>query len=93
MVLTIVGRKKARPWTVTLFRRNTNAVERVTGLMIPLINFLVSILSKTSVAPSLSDLTRAIARSFSFSVSQRAVSGRSVRVTIGVGEDILAREY
>jgi hypothetical protein len=65
MVLMIVGRKKARPWTVMLLRRKMKAVHSVTGLKMPRSNLGVSILSRTSVAPTRSDLTRAMARSFS----------------------------
>ena len=62
------------------------AVDRVTGLKIPRMILGVSILSRTSVVATRSDLTRAIARSFSASVSQRAVAGRSVRVMYATRE-------
>lgn len=81
MVLTMVGAKKASPWTVMLLSKKTAAVERVMGLRIPRRSFFLSILSNTCVWPTRSDLTRAMAMSFSAWVSQRAVSGRSVRVT------------
>lgn len=80
----MVGRKKARPWTVMLLRRKTREVERVMGLRMPARSLVVSILSRTSVAPRRSLLTRAMARAFSSSVSHRAVSGRSVSVTSGL---------
>lgn len=80
MVLTMVGRKKASPWTVTLLRQKTKAVDRVTGLRMPRRSLVLSSLSRTWVWPTRSDLTRAMARSFSSWVSQRAVCGRSVRV-------------
>lgn len=63
-----------------------NAVQRVTGLKIPRRTFLMSILSRTSVVPTRSDLTRAIARSFSSCESHLAVAGRSVRVTKAMTE-------
>jgi hypothetical protein len=69
-----------------LFRRKMKAVDKVTGLNMPRITFLVSILSRTSVVATRSDLTRAMARSFSSCVSQRAVAGRSVRVIYATRE-------
>lgn len=56
------------------------AVARVTGLRMPRSNLVVSSLSRTSVVARRSDLTRAMARSFSSCESQRAVAGRSVKV-------------
>lgn len=79
----MVGRKKARPWTVMLLRRKTRDVDRVRGLRMPAMSLAVSILSRTSVVPSRSLLTRAIARLFSSSLSHLAESGRSVSVTSG----------
>jgi hypothetical protein len=80
MVRTMVGAKKARPWTVMLLSRNMKDVDRVTGLRMPRRSFLESMRSSTSVVATRSDLTRAMARSFSSCVSHLAVSGRSVRV-------------
>lgn len=77
---TIVGKKKARPCTVILLSKKTKAVARVLGFRIPRTSLGVSILSRTSVVPTFSDLTRAMAMSFSSCVSQRAVAGRSVSV-------------
>lgn len=62
------------------------AVDRVTGEKRPLIILVVSILSRTSVVPTRSDLTRAMANSFSSCESQRAVSGRSVNVKKAITE-------
>ena len=56
------------------------AVARVTGLKMPRRILATSSLSRTSVAARRSDLTRAMARSFSSSVSHLAVAGRSVKV-------------
>lgn len=80
MVRTIVGRKKASPWTVMLLRQKMKAVVRTAGLKMPRNVFFLSSLSRTSLCPTRSDLTRAMARSFSACVSHRAVSGLSVRV-------------
>jgi hypothetical protein len=65
---------------VMLSSRKMAEVDSVTGLRIPAEIFAMSILSSTSVVPRRSALMRLIARVFSSSVSQRAVSGRSVRV-------------
>jgi hypothetical protein len=55
-------------------------VESVRGLRMPARILAVSILSRTSVVPRRSALTRLRARAFSSSVSQAADWGRSVRV-------------
>lgn len=57
-----------------------NDVPMVTGEKIPRNILGLSMRSRTSVVATRSDLTRAIARSFSSCVSQRAVAGRSVSV-------------
>ena len=88
IVLTMVGAKKARPCTVILSSRKMKEVAIVTGLKRPFAILAVSTLSSTSFWPTRSDLTRAMARSFSAWVSQRAVSGRSVSVT----KEISARQ-
>ena len=67
-----------------LLRRKTREVERVMGLRMPARSLVVSILSRTSVVPRRSLLTRASARAFSSSLSHLAVSGRSVSVTSGI---------
>lgn len=59
---TYVGRKKASPWTVILSSKKIKATAMVAGLKIPRKTFVLSILSKTVVAPTFSDLTRAIAK-------------------------------
>nr|GFD60733.1 hypothetical protein [Tanacetum cinerariifolium] len=56
-------------------------VDRVIGLAKPRLILLASILSRRADWARRSDLTRSIASCFCSSVSQRAVSGRSVRVT------------
>lgn len=65
---------------MTLFNKKIKAVAIVTGLKMPLIILGVSSVSRTSVAPTRSDLIRATARSFSSWVSHFAVAGRSVKV-------------
>ena len=52
----------------------------VTGPKIPRIVLRLLMESRISVVPTRSDFTREMARAFSSAVSQRAVSGRSVRV-------------
>lgn len=81
MVLTMVGRKKARPWVVTLLQKKAKDVASVMGLVMPARSLVLSILSRTVVVARRSDFMRFTARRFSSSESQRAVSGRSVRVT------------
>lgn len=66
--------------TVMLSSRKMKETARVLGLNMPRKSLGLSILSSTSVAPTFSDLTLAIARTFSSSLSHLAVSGRSVKV-------------
>lgn len=80
MVRTMVGAKKASPWTVMLLRRKRREVEMVTGLVRPRMSLVVSMRSRTAVVVMRSEAMRAVASSFSAGVSQRAVEGRSVRV-------------
>lgn len=61
-------------------KRKMKDVDMVTGERMPRKTLVQEILSRLSVTPTRSDLTRAIAMSFSSGESQRAVSGRSVMV-------------
>ena len=83
---TIVGKKKAKPWTVMLSSKKMNEVPSTTGLKMPASNFFLSILSRTSVVPTRSDLMRAIANSFSSAVNHFADDGRSVSVKKAISD-------
>jgi hypothetical protein len=63
-----------------LSSKKMNDVPSTTGLKIPASNFFLSILSRTSVVPTRSDLIRAMASSFSSAVNHFADEGRSVSV-------------
>lgn len=77
---TMVGKKNANPWTVTLINSKIIDVDNTTGLNIPRINLVRSILSRSSCVVTRSERTRVTASFFSSGVSQRAVSGLSVKV-------------